>query len=346
MAPNSGCVFMDGQPEVGQTFLFGIVLDMLLFGILTTQIYVYYLGFPKDRLLVKCAVGWVYVIGISQTIVAMRDLYRLATSARCPGALFRPEVIVQGWWTLNACSTAVAWTAQCYYAYRIYVISKNLWIAGIITLLSLAQFGSGIVGAYCFGEENLRADSPVSVFTTSPCVKGFDRLWGPLNVACDVTITLYMTVFLLKERRKTVKKRTHMHVGKLVQLIIETGMATSATVIAYTLLFNMVLNFQVMIGLWYALPGIAMGKVYSNSMMALLNNRMVIEGGRDSKSSAQATGLRSEFLEDEVPRANHASQETVNSELHRFGTPYSVVILIIKSTYSIHPMMIDGKGNH
>lgn len=304
---NSGCLLMDGQPETGQILLFGVVLDLLLFGILSTQIYVYYLGFPKDRPLVKCAVAWIYLIGVSQSAVALRDLYLIATSAQCPDTPFRTHPLAQGWWTMVASSTAVAWTAQLYYAFRIYVMAKNVWVAGIITLLSLAQLGSGIVGAYCFAEGTLQSESHVSLFRTSSCVKGFDKLWGPLNVACDVTITIYMTFFLLKQRRKTINRKTHVHVGKVVQLVIETGMATSVTVITYAVLFNMMLDLKVMIGVWYTVPGYAMGKVYSNSMMALLNNRVVIEGGRDTRDPTHASKVRSDFFQDRLPRENVAS---------------------------------------
>lgn len=35
---------------------------------------VYYLAFPKDRRPLKLVVTWVYLIGMAQTILAMRDL--------------------------------------------------------------------------------------------------------------------------------------------------------------------------------------------------------------------------------------------------------------------------------
>jgi hypothetical protein len=35
----------------------------------------------------------------------------------------------------------------------------------------------------------------------------------------------------------------------------------------------------------YLLPGLAMDKIYSNSMLALLNNRAVIEGGRRARDA-------------------------------------------------------------
>jgi hypothetical protein len=39
----------------------------------------YGLSFPKDRKLLKLAVGWVYVVGIAQTTLALMDFYNLTS---------------------------------------------------------------------------------------------------------------------------------------------------------------------------------------------------------------------------------------------------------------------------
>jgi hypothetical protein len=36
---------------------------------------IYYLSFPKDRILLKVAVVWVYLAGVAQTGLALVDLY-------------------------------------------------------------------------------------------------------------------------------------------------------------------------------------------------------------------------------------------------------------------------------
>jgi hypothetical protein len=42
---------------------------------------------------------------------------------------------------------------------------------------------------------------------------------------------------------------------------------------------------------WYLIPGLAMSKIYSNSMLALLNSRVTITGGRSkSISSLEPSG--------------------------------------------------------
>lgn len=51
-------------------------------------------------------------------------------------------------------------------------------------------------------------------------------------------------------------------------------------------------------------PGLAMGKVYSNSMLALLNNRLAIIGGRNTTDSFSnsdiCSNVRTEVEEDQT----------------------------------------------
>jgi hypothetical protein len=45
----------------------------------------YYLAFPKDRMIVKIAVGWVNLVGVTQTTLALIDLYRslMTSNTKC-----------------------------------------------------------------------------------------------------------------------------------------------------------------------------------------------------------------------------------------------------------------------
>jgi hypothetical protein len=56
------------------------------------------------------------------------------------------------------------------------------------------------------------------------------------------------------------------------------------------LCFTILLNHErLMFSQAFYIPGLAMGKVYSNSMLALLNNRMTIEHGRNTWAGAWET---------------------------------------------------------
>jgi len=200
---------------------------LLLFGILTTQIYMYYLAFPKDRRLLKLAVAWVYVVGTVQIIVTLVDIntaLRSTSTASDPyDSCYGVAIATQGniWFTITTSSAAVALVAQWLYAYRIYVISYKLWISILIICLSLGQLGSSILGSFCSYRSSVEVENM--------CTSGFDRVWGPLNLLCDVTITLSMSILLLRRRKGTLKRTTHARITKVIRLVVETGLATSMT---------------------------------------------------------------------------------------------------------------------
>lgn len=50
----------------------------------------------------------------------------------------------------------------------------------------------------------------------------------------------------------------------------------------------------------WTVPGLAMGKVYSNSMLALLNSRLAIVGGRNTADPFGISEIRSEVLRTDV----------------------------------------------
>ncbi|KXN85173.1 hypothetical protein AN958_11595 [Leucoagaricus sp. SymC.cos] len=98
-----------------------------------------------------------------------------------------------------------------------------------------------------------------------------------------------MTIFLLKQRQNTVRRQLHSRLTRLSQLVIETGMATSTVVIIYTVLLNLS-NTQHEV--WCLLPALVMGKMYSNSMLALLNHRAMIVGGRHNPDFTGTIDMR------------------------------------------------------
>ncbi len=59
----------------------------------------YYLAFPKDRTLIKLAVAWVYLVGISQTVLAMVDIINTLGFTLGPGTGESPNTI-HIWYTI------------------------------------------------------------------------------------------------------------------------------------------------------------------------------------------------------------------------------------------------------
>ncbi|KAF5354120.1 hypothetical protein D9756_006885 [Leucocoprinus leucothites] len=254
---------------------FGTALDLLLLGILTTQIYVYYLGFPGDRISIKLTIAIIYMVGLAQTAFAVLDIYRMSLCSHPGRKMLHTEStsMVHWWFSISLSSAIVAVFVQFFYAYRIKTLSGILWLPIFIVVLSLGQLAGGVLSALCYGIESI-----LPLFFRNPVCHSASTIWGSLNVACDVTISVSMSVLLLKQRKGIFKGRTYAKVTKIIQLIIETGTVATITVFCYALLRE--LNLTPHFGIFFPAPGLAIGKIYSNSMLALLNNRMEIVGGR------------------------------------------------------------------
>lgn len=301
--------FTDQLQKIAGPWVFGTAFDLLLRGSLTAQIYVYYLAFPKDRLSVKLTVTVLYGIALSQTTFAMFDLVKDSESQLCQesGNVNVPRQHI--WFSIVASSAIVAVIAQILYAHKLYILPRKIWLSAFIVSLSLLQLITGFIGSVCSyrEESNFLPETKV-------CLRGFRLLWGPVNVACDVTISVCMTLFLFKKRRNALSKKTRIQVAQVIQLIIQTGTITSITVICYTVTLNLVESLIVV----YVLPGLLLSKLYSNSVLALLNNRSVISKGRSTGiESWNIIGARLGASDDQNWRVEVREPHIVNRALNK-----------------------------
>ncbi|KAK0194536.1 hypothetical protein F5146DRAFT_908957, partial [Armillaria mellea] len=55
----------------------GCLLNCVLFGALSVQLYLYYQGFPNDRRFTKCLVYGIYVVEVTQTTLVVHDSFAM-----------------------------------------------------------------------------------------------------------------------------------------------------------------------------------------------------------------------------------------------------------------------------
>lgn len=75
-------------------------------------------------------------------------------------------------------------------------------------------------------------------------------------------------------------------------------------VVAYAVTYNLAPIFPEIVQSVWIIPGLTMGKVYSNSMIALLNSRLTIAGGRNTKDLFSVAEIRLEVLRNDVGPGN------------------------------------------
>ncbi|KDR71257.1 hypothetical protein GALMADRAFT_75169, partial [Galerina marginata CBS 339.88] len=122
--------------------LIGYLLNWGLFGVLSMQVYLYYLAFPNDRVGFKAIVYSAYLLEMIQTTLFTRSSFRIfATGFGDPAILDDIGIL---WFSVPMLSGLVAFSVHTLYAYRIAVISKRKFLPGCVFLLACLAFSASI----------------------------------------------------------------------------------------------------------------------------------------------------------------------------------------------------------
>ncbi|KAF7377309.1 hypothetical protein MSAN_00151400 [Mycena sanguinolenta] len=236
--------------------LIGVILNMMLYGSIVTQMFKYFQRFPNDS-------GWIRLLMVYLFIVETANVF-----VEC-GIIYEPLIIKYG--TLAAVTltpkllpidsiviSLVSAPIQLFSAWRISVITRSYILSTIIALLSLASLGSGI--DMCINVFVTREYGQFAAFTTTATV------WLSLTAACDVVIALGMAHALYT--RKTGFSTVDGQINRIIRLTLETGSLTAAAALADITLFlamprtttNFIVDFP-------------LSALYTISILAMLNSR-------------------------------------------------------------------------
>ncbi|KAJ7720192.1 hypothetical protein B0H16DRAFT_1474540 [Mycena metata] len=210
----------------------GVLISYVLFGVMTSQTYIYYHRFPDDPPRLKVLVAFVWytalatklVCEVIHTVCVGYTLYDYAISdythpERLAGAApksFDVAILL---------SAVIGVSVQGFFSFRIYAFSKKLLIPILIWIMALWR----LVGCGILMMEGIQMIM----------MARYEAKWTWLATACwsvstvnDWTITVTL-VFLLHSRRTDGHKRappksrrTAALVDKLITWSIETGMLT------------------------------------------------------------------------------------------------------------------------
>jgi len=244
----------------GPTIL-GNFVNWGLFGVLSLQVYLYYSAFPKDKGLVKIVAYGLFLVQTVQLGLSSFDAYTYILGG--------PNAPIRGimWFTAPIMGGFVAALVQCFFAWRIALLSGSKVIAIIITIIATLQFIVSIAaGVFMVDIKEIGNGLFASVAG-----------WLILSVFCDVLIAITMLILLIKARGGIAA--TDVMLSRLITLTIETGALTAAGVVINALLF-----WYLRDGGFYVLrpaAGVFLGNLYANTLLVNLNQRMKIEGGRE-----------------------------------------------------------------
>ncbi|KAJ7286465.1 hypothetical protein C8J57DRAFT_664430 [Mycena rebaudengoi] len=262
--------------------LIGELIGAYLFGILTVQFYFYYLSFPRDAKHIKWLVYIVFLIDLASTTMSFADAYHWF--AKGFGNLLALDDIYLSAFDTPLLGSLLAATGQCYYCYRLWMLNrKTLPIGILVVLIALAQVATGIYGAV----------RSLMVVTFSKALSTSLPNVYILNIGAavgDVLIAATMTILLFKSRTRHAP--TDFLLKRIINLTVETNLASCTFALLTIILFVGVPKTS-----YFTCTSIIRGKIYSNSLLLMLNNRKFMANNVSSIGESTSGDMTRSFPE-------------------------------------------------
>ncbi|KAJ3503446.1 hypothetical protein NLJ89_g8429 [Agrocybe chaxingu] len=275
----------------------GALVTMTIYGITTLQAYFYYLSFPQDGIKTKLLVASIWVLDTMHAIFMCHALHHYLIDQFGNAAALR-----DGTWTVFSSiainvimAFIVQWYASCllecalsdphsisFFTQRIFKLSpldRRWWIAGVIGFFVFAHFVFGIqTVVYLFIKKQFARLKEVALTSALP--------FGVSAIISDITIAAALCMLLRNSR--TTFEDTNTVINRLIIFAINRCILTSAMAILETIVFTILPNS------FYSLAiDFVIGKLYANSLLAVLNSRARLRSGTtQEESSATEMSLR------------------------------------------------------
>ncbi|KAF8968898.1 hypothetical protein BDZ97DRAFT_1654336 [Flammula alnicola] len=235
----------------------GFTLNAFLYGIMITQVYLYFTKYRQDKNWMKIFVILLLVADTANTIFDFIYLYHSLILHFVLHCLFESNVNHEHYSPDPAITGIIASLVQFFFAWRVKVLTRNWPLAAIVFLGSL----SGAAGAIATSFEVGR----IPQFTDFRKFQGVVIMWLASESITDIIITTILVWFL--KRHKTGFQQSDYIVDRIIRITVQTGLVTSLVATLDLIFFltdptgtHLIFNFPLC-------------KLYTNSLMSSLNSR-------------------------------------------------------------------------
>ncbi|KDQ62488.1 hypothetical protein JAAARDRAFT_189808 [Jaapia argillacea MUCL 33604] len=287
-------------PVHGPAFI-GIIFNILLYGIMITQTFVYFNAYKSDKLWMRAFVLVLFIADTANTVLNCAWLYD--TIIVQFGNVTALESANWVFATDPAITAIIAFLVQSFFAWRIKVLTSNVWAWLLVAFLSLAQMFGGIGTAIAVGI--------VPEFVHFQKFQVIVVIWLACSALCDAVITCIMTWHL--RSHKTGFAATDQFVDKIIRLTVQTGMITALIAIADLIAF---LASDSGLHLGFNFP---LAKLYTNTLMSTLNSRNGWKFSRNTDPSSGQNNINLRTMPNEALTRNR-------SEVVDFGARSGVFV--------------------
>ncbi|KAJ7055128.1 hypothetical protein C8F01DRAFT_471542 [Mycena amicta] len=272
-------------PTMDETYgamYIGVLFATLLQGVLTVQVYTYYMSFSNDSAWLKTLVAAVWILDTTHLVLIAQSTYHyLITSWGNNAAL----LVATTPFLINMIFIIVSsFLCRIFFLYRVWVFSKHNWlITGFL--------GCGCLAGFCIectviGEMlSFTAMEEYSQLTTNAKWSFSVSTLFDLLLACTLAWYIRTTKVELADGMDGVHPRTNLVLRRVLQYAVATGLTTSmvglATLVAYLLATDKFIFMAIFF---------SFGRVYTNSLLVSLNTRRSLRSALQRPSSTIGLG--------------------------------------------------------
>ncbi|KAF8735584.1 hypothetical protein AX14_001835 [Amanita brunnescens Koide BX004] len=292
--------------------LIGTYMNMILYGILIVQALFYFQTYKKDAPWIRYLVLYLFLVETINTGCDIAMMYQpLIMEYGQPDAVkFFPTMFASEPVVIVAVSTPI----QLFFAWRIWALTKSIWIPIIVSLFALVSFAGGIWTAAKI--------VIIRLFALKPELHEPALVWFLASCISDVCITAVLVFSLSK--RKTGFAATDDALSKIIRLTVQTGLITSLFAIG-DVVFFMTLPHTGLNFLW----DLALSKLYSNCLLSTLNARasLSMQSGGASRPrglgaiTGHSTFARRPQSESGLEDGLNETQYSYNASFHELDSP-------------------------
>ncbi|KAF7357993.1 hypothetical protein MVEN_00846300 [Mycena venus] len=236
--------------------LIGVILSTGVYGVMSVQMLQYYQAYKKDARWIRFFMLYLFFAETANLLFEIGIIYEpLIVRYGTQQALITSPLLLPG----DAISIVMVSTpVQLFTAWRISVITGSIVLPLIISVLSIASFGGGLLVTVFVSIRN--------EFREFQSFSGAVIVWLICSAVCDVLIAGVLTYSLTT--RKTGFTAVDGQINRIIRLTVQTGSITAVAALADLILFlafpTATLNF---------IPDFPLSKLYTISLLSTLNAR-------------------------------------------------------------------------
>jgi len=250
----------------------GTILNWALFGVLLVQVYIYFSAFPQDKRWWKGLVVAIVFLETVETFDNARDMIHIFGAGF--GNMDVLDDVGWAWFSVPVMGCIIAFLCQTFFGWRIYIISQNLVVFGLIMLVSTVQLVAGI-----WTGVNICIAKKFSLLQSHNIIP--TATWLAATSCADLLIVASTVFYLLKSREPEFpSKRTNSIISRVITLTAETGILCALFALVDLYLF---VNFKETN--YHLAVCIELSKIYSNSILLIFNSRAHIGHAPFSQST-------------------------------------------------------------